>query len=399
MAMIPREMLNEFTAQLNSLSAAAREIAKTKLENLSYSSPDDLFVKTLEILNSVCGTSTDKAAAYAASFYDAVRKLELGETFGAEAISNRSQKRTIGTIDKGIEDIKNGKTYNDFMRRMLNQVDYEIKRAAGECVQQNGKRDKRKVRFARVPTGNDTCEFCIMLASRGFDYLSKESAGSTNHYHPNCDCRIVPGFEGETQVEGYDPDALYEQYLENKGRKESKNDQFTLTSEEVEKAAQNIDYSRNPRSAYGVQRTTGDYSEDSFISKGKEWRDLIVHDLLGLEGHKVIALPADAPEDYSNIDLLIDGVLYEVKSPKGSLNINSKNPYRFVESNLRKAKGQFQNRYGRDDAKHDPIRVIFNSYYHDGNDDLIEQEIIRQKEVHEIDEVLFVNKTGKIIPL
>lgn len=222
MAMIPREMLNEFTAQLNSLSAATREIAKTKLENLSYSSPDDLFVKTLEILNSVCGTSTDKAAAYAASFYDAVRKLELGETFGAEAISNRSQKRTIGTIDKGIEDIKNGKTYNDFMRRMLNQVDYEIKRAAGECVQQNGKRDKRKVRFARVPTGNDTCEFCIMLASRGFDYLSKESAGSINHYHPNCDCRIVPGFEGETQVEGYDPDELYEQYLENKERKEQR---------------------------------------------------------------------------------------------------------------------------------------------------------------------------------
>ncbi|WP_251178091.1 hypothetical protein [Adlercreutzia agrestimuris] len=74
----------------------------------------------------------------------------------------------------------------------------------------------------RVPTGNDTCEFCIMLASRGFAFLSKQSAGSTNHYHPNCDCRIVPGFEGETQVEGYDPDALYQKYLENKERKTKK---------------------------------------------------------------------------------------------------------------------------------------------------------------------------------
>lgn len=147
-----------------------------------------------------------------------------------------------------------------------------------------------------------------------------------------------------------------------------------------------------------------DQHTGSGLISAQEWAsfhgsELQVAKWLSNKGHDVELLrPSNIPGHHTP-DYRIDGELWEVKSPKGSLNINSKNPYRFVESNLRKAKGQFQNRYGRDDAKHDPIRVIFNSYYHDGNDDLIEQEIIRQKEVHEIDEVLFVNKTGKIIPL
>jgi hypothetical protein len=54
-----------------------------------------------------------------------------------------------------------------------------------------------------------------MLASRGFVYLSRSTAGGDGHYHPNCDCRIVPGFDGQTDVRGYDPDKLYQQYLDS----------------------------------------------------------------------------------------------------------------------------------------------------------------------------------------
>ena len=72
----------------------------------------------------------------------------------------------------------------------------------------------RQVRYARVPTGTETCPFCVMLASRGFVYLSERAA---RHAHPGCDCRVVPGFAGETEVEGYDLDGLYRQYIKDLG--------------------------------------------------------------------------------------------------------------------------------------------------------------------------------------
>jgi hypothetical protein len=72
---------------------------------------------------------------------------------------------------------------------------------------------RNNVRYARVPTGPDTCDFCMMLASRGFVYYTKESAG-VEGIHEHCDCVVIPGNGGDatspTQVEGYDPDMLYD---------------------------------------------------------------------------------------------------------------------------------------------------------------------------------------------
>lgn len=65
------------------------------------------------------------------------------------------------------------------------------------------------MRFARVPTGEETCGWCFMLASRGFAYTSSDRAGRASHQ--GCDCKIVPGTPG-TKIEGYDPDLLLKQW-------------------------------------------------------------------------------------------------------------------------------------------------------------------------------------------
>lgn len=75
----------------------------------------------------------------------------------------------------------------------------------------NGFDDPKKPRFARVPTGAETCPFCVMLASQGFVYHSAKSAGKLDHYHAHCSCRIVPQFGGES-YEGYDPDEYLDRY-------------------------------------------------------------------------------------------------------------------------------------------------------------------------------------------
>lgn len=63
------------------------------------------------------------------------------------------------------------------------------------------------LRYARVPSDAEACGFCFMIASLGFAYEAKGT--SPDHpNHPSCRCRVVPGFEGQTSVEGFDFDAM-----------------------------------------------------------------------------------------------------------------------------------------------------------------------------------------------
>ena len=87
-------------------------------------------------------------------------------------------------------------------------TDELVKQAGRDTVILSSKRNGR--RYARVPTGKETCAFCLMTASRGFVYESEGTAGKMAKYHGDCDCTITP--EDGTVPDGYDPDALYEQY-------------------------------------------------------------------------------------------------------------------------------------------------------------------------------------------
>lgn len=55
------------------------------------------------------------------------------------------------------------------------------------------------IAWARVPTGRETCGWCIMLASRGPVYKTAESAGGGDMlgWHTGCDCHVVPVFDRE----------------------------------------------------------------------------------------------------------------------------------------------------------------------------------------------------------
>lgn len=215
MAMIPRASIDALTKSLNMLSEATRAVVRTKLSTIEYSDITDLREKVIAELDPILEAATDYAAAYAASTYDQIREQATGDSLGAESHSGRDPKATEGAIRAFIQSVVDG-DYSYFENDLAERADYEIKRAAAESILHNARRDPLKPRYARVPTGAETCSFCLMLASRGFVYHSKESAGALNHWHPNCDCRIIPGFDG-MKVQGYNPDELYAQW---KGREE-----------------------------------------------------------------------------------------------------------------------------------------------------------------------------------
>lgn len=226
MATIQRKQLNDLTDELNALSDEGQRMVLNVLENAEWETIEELREIMVEAMDQVCGSISDMAASRAADFYDEVRVASVGAALGAEPLSGRVPEATEGAVRAGIQSVVETGVVAQFGRFLTARVDYETKRAAGESIYRNGLRDPLKPRYARVPSGSETCAFCIMLASRGFVYHDAKKAGEGDHYHPNCDCRIVPGFDhyysgtsrrksASTEVEGYDMDALYDRYVED----------------------------------------------------------------------------------------------------------------------------------------------------------------------------------------
>lgn len=91
-------------------------------------------------------------------------------------------------------------------------VDRYVKAPARQTIVDSSAR--ARARWARVPTGAETCAFCLVMASRGFVYTSEAKAGKGDTFHGDCDCQIVPDWSPHPVLEGYDPEALYAQYAE-----------------------------------------------------------------------------------------------------------------------------------------------------------------------------------------
>lgn len=208
MAAIPRRYIDSFTKAINLVSADSRQKLADALAAVDYTQDvATIRDEVIAIMDVYCGGSTDLAAQLAAEFYDGLREYELGERMGAVAQSGRDPAATDGAVRAFAQKLVEDKTA-EFITLCLERLDYETKVAAAQTVLNNGKRDPRHPRYARVPTGAETCDFCLMLASRSFVYRNETTA---SHAHSGCDCRIVPSWKSMA-VEGYDPDALYDQW-------------------------------------------------------------------------------------------------------------------------------------------------------------------------------------------
>ena len=158
----------------------------------------------------------DKAAEFASQWYD--YRAEQGGARLKQAV-------TMTTYEPGsVDDVARYQA-----RKLAKEGDAAFARACGEFARNdafrslnetiiaNVGRDRDKgAMFARVPTGTETCTFCLMLASRGAVYHSRKTAGEWRHFHRGCDCKVVPSFEGDPDaelVQGVKPRELYERIV------------------------------------------------------------------------------------------------------------------------------------------------------------------------------------------
>lgn len=153
----------------------------------------------------------DIAAEFAAEWYDhraqksgvALDQAITMTTYKPESVDDVARYQAKKLAKGG--DAEFAKACGEFARN-------DAFRSLNETIVANVGRDRDKgARFARVPTGFETCTFCLMLASRGAVYHTRKSAGEFKHFHRGCDCKIVPGFEDDPDaelVEGVRPKEL-----------------------------------------------------------------------------------------------------------------------------------------------------------------------------------------------
>lgn len=210
---IPSSLLDELTREVNALSEAAQRQASIAIGQViaEWDGEDvaDLRTAAFAVLDALLSTYTDLSAARAAEFYDASREAQMvRRKYRAVVDSRRDTKATEGAIRAIVQFAADGDVER-FRREALDRVDTEMRRAANQCVAYNAGRDPEKPLYARVPVG-ETCGFCLMLASFGFQYTSESAA---SHSHRKCNCRVVPSF-GEATVRGYDPEQMYGRFHE-----------------------------------------------------------------------------------------------------------------------------------------------------------------------------------------
>lgn len=212
MATIPREAIDYVTREINGVSAQAQRQVMRVLEQIDWSDITAAREIVVQAVQMALSNATTLAAQASADFYDASRILSIGEPMGAVAISGYEPEKTDKAIRSFVRFVDRGEV-EKFNDQVLQRMDYEVKRSAGNSMFRNGANDTRHPKFARVPQGSETCDFCLMLASRGFVYSSKMSAGGVklDHYHSGCFCRVVAGWDGD-DVEGYDTDEIYDRW-------------------------------------------------------------------------------------------------------------------------------------------------------------------------------------------
>ncbi len=132
-------------------------------------------------------------------------------TVTGRQIAGKGIADATGGVAKLLADEFPSESGEDRLRRAVGRMARDqVGRRANRAVAHNAERDG--VRYARVPQGGETCEFCAMLASRGFVYTSTKTAGELKHYHVGCRCKVVPEPKDGLDVEGYDPDEWYSRW-------------------------------------------------------------------------------------------------------------------------------------------------------------------------------------------
>jgi hypothetical protein len=213
---VSSRVLEKLQSSNDAISDAVEGELRKVLASVNLSNPTAAREALFDAIPPLVERWGDVAATVAAEWFEEFRVVEgvsgsftaqLADPVPLEMVNSRLgyATRESGHLFAGQED-----DFGAFVSLMVNE--YAMK-PGHDTVMQNARRDK--VPFARVPEPG-ACEWCLMLASRGFVY-SRATVDQTEdgeRYHGHCRCHAMPVYD-ETRarvIYGYDPERLYAEY-------------------------------------------------------------------------------------------------------------------------------------------------------------------------------------------
>ena len=199
---VPIAYIENYSKTLNRVSNDSRKKLVTALSVIDYSqSIPTIRDAVIAVMQLYCAASSTLAARLAAEFFDGLRVRAVGEKLGASIVTGRNPDATSEAVRAFVQLLVDDDPREEFIKRCADRADYELRRAANMCVYENAKRDPLKPKYARVPIGDETCAWCMLLASYGFTSQMKEVV---QHTHENCDCRVVVAWDDVPRISGDD---------------------------------------------------------------------------------------------------------------------------------------------------------------------------------------------------
>lgn len=212
--LVTKRLQDIYRSELDRLSEKAASYVESYINALNSAVPEasasELREATKTAIDTALNAFGTQAGALSAELFEEIMKregrdlsAEVYETIGREDV-DKKVRYFAGRLVEG--------EVPSFTKDVTDLTRYYVKREAFENTVRNC--IKHEIRYARVPSGRETCAFCFMLSSRGFVYHTELSAmGKSGHgMHRHCDCIVVPGVKGVTGIDGYDPEAMSERW-------------------------------------------------------------------------------------------------------------------------------------------------------------------------------------------
>lgn len=245
--------------------------------------------------------SAEVASSAALEWYEKQREAEGVEKAYSPAMPTGlvDENEAAKIVGAAIRDLREGVGRARVLTRLTDGARKLISDAGRATTQHAAERDPKKPRYARVPTGAETCAWCMLWASRGFVYKSEETA-QFKRSHFKCDCQIVPSWDKRPRVQGYDSkryERMYQQAVDDLADEGARTDDIkTITARMRELFPDQLTDGRTP------QRVSSDGTlQRSEIDKDRS-RALAVLQERGLTPGAARRLPpremTQAPKDW-----------------------------------------------------------------------------------------------------
>lgn len=200
---ISQKAWNNYITKMSAISSTA---ARKMQEYAARHGFDDMKA-IVEYAKALSDHYGEAIGALACQMYDATAAAQGAIVPEAEI----AELPEYGDVAKAVYGAK--KTSESEVYRAIGRL---VKQVGADTTLKNAQRDGAQ--FAWVPSG-DTCAFCITLASRGWQYMSRKALrnGHAEHIHANCDCQYAIRFNTSSGVAGYNPDEYKEMYNNAEG--------------------------------------------------------------------------------------------------------------------------------------------------------------------------------------